>query len=54
MKSAHPLKKEFLLCLYDLLDDKDEEHGDSCQWIDAVNRGGPANANKGMHHCFVC
>ena len=43
-----------MLCLYDLLDDGDQEHDDSCQWIDAVDRGGLTDVNRGTYDCFVC
>ena len=51
LKSTHPLKKELMLCL---LNDGDEEHNDSCQWIDAVDRGGLTDVNRGTYNCFVC
>lgn len=54
LKSRHPLKKALLLCLYDLLDDGDEEHDDSCQWIDIIDRGGLTNVNMATYHVFVC
>ena len=54
MKCRHSLKKAPLLCLYDLLDDGDEEHDDSCQWIDFIDRGGLTNANMATYNVFVC
>ena len=54
LKSRHPLKKALLLCLYDLLDDGDEEHDDSCQWIDLIDRGGLTNVNSVTFNVFMC
>ena len=54
LKSRHPLKKALLLCLYDLLDDGDEEHDDTCQWIDLIDRGGLTNVNMATYNVFLC
>lgn len=54
LKSKHPLKRALLLCLYDLLDDGDEDHDDSCQWIDLIDRGGLTNVNMATYDVFVC
>ena len=43
-----------MLCLYDLLDDSDEEHDKCCEWIDAVDTGGLTHVTKATYHVFVC
>ena len=45
-KSAHPLKDQLTLCLLDLLDDGDEEHDSSCNWIQMIDRGGLTHVNN--------
>ncbi len=52
-KSRHPLKGELLLCILDLLDDGDEEHDDSCKWVDMIDRGGLTHVNTMTYHAFV-
>ncbi len=39
-KSTHPLKGDLLLCIFDLLDEGDDDDHESKQWIEAVDRGG--------------
>ena len=38
-RSSHPLKKELLLCLLDLSEEFGIE-GESCEWINSIDRGG--------------
>ena len=53
LKSAHPLKSELLLCILDLLDDGDEDHDDSCKWVDMIDRGGLTHVNTMTYYAFV-
>ena len=52
-KSTHPLREDILLCLLDLLDDGDEESGESAEWIQLINRGGLTLANNTTFEVFV-
>ena len=52
-KSAHPLKDELTLCLLDLLDDGDEEHDSSCDWIQLIDRGGLTHVNNVTYDAFL-
>ena len=52
-KSTHPLKEDIQLCLLDLLDDGDEEGGESNEWIELINRGGLTLVNNTTFEIFV-
>ena len=52
-KSANPLKDELTLCLLDLLDDGDEEHDGSCNWIQMIDRGGLTHVNNVTYNAFL-
>ena len=52
-KSAHPLKDKLMLCLLDLLDDGEEEHDTSCNWIDMIDRGGLTHVNNVTYNAFL-
>lgn len=52
-KSAHPLKEEFQLCLWDLLDDGDEGSDESKEWLEFVNRGGLSRVNNITFELFL-
>ena len=44
-----------MLCLYDLLDDGDEDHDECCEWIDALDKGWLLMLRtKATYHVFVC
>ena len=47
-KSGHPLKDNLQLCLWDLLDDgdEDEQQNDSKDWVDEINCGGLTRINN--------
>ena len=45
-KSTHPLRDDIQLCLLDLLDDGDEESGESTEWIQLIDRGGLTLVNN--------
>ena len=45
-KSAEPLKDQLILCLLDLLDDGEEEHVESHEWIVNIDRGGLCHINN--------
>ena len=54
--STHPLKKDIILCISDLLaDDGDEEDDDddSHDWVDLVDRGGLTLVNNKTFDVFV-
>ena len=40
LKSTHPLKDDLQLCLYDLLNDGDEDVNESGDWVNLLDRGG--------------
>jgi len=52
-KSAHPLKDELTLCLLDLLDDGEDEHTESHEWILSLDRGGLKHINNLCYQLFV-
>ena len=52
-QSANPRKGQLLLCLMDLLDDGDEEHGESEKWLDLVDRGGLTRVNETTFQVFL-
>lgn len=52
-KSRHPLKDDIQLCLFDLLDDGDEEANDSQDWVQLINRGGLTRVNHTTFEMFV-
>ncbi len=53
--SAHPMKKEFTLCLLDLL--QEGEHEDdpdhSTEWLNAIDRGGLKHVNSATYHALL-
>lgn len=53
IKSANPLKRQLLLCLLDVLDDGDEGHTDSEEWLDLVDRGGLTRVNETAFQVFL-
>ena len=52
-KSTHPLREDIQLCLLDLLDDGDEEGGESNEWVQLINRGGLTLVNNTTFELFV-
>lgn len=52
-KSANPLKDQLLLCLLDLLDDGDEVHMDTEEWLDLIDRGGLTRVNEVAFQAFL-
>ena len=52
-KSANPLKEQLLLCLLDLLDDGDEVHSDTEEWLDLIDRGGLTRVNDVAFQAFL-
>ena len=42
-QSANPRKGQLLLCV---MDKRDEEHGESEEWLDLVDRGGMTRVNE--------
>ena len=51
-KSANPLKGQLFLCLTDLLDDGDERHTHSEEWLDLVDRGGQEGYSR-KWGCYI-
>ena len=51
-KSAEPLKDQLILCLLDLLDDGKDEHVESHEWIDNIDRGGLCHINNTCYLLF--
>ena len=47
-RSSHPLKKELLLCLLDLSEEFGIE-GESCEWINSIDRGGLNHVCESMY-----
>ena len=47
-RSSHPLKKELLLCLLDLSEEIRIE-GESCEWINSIDRGGLNHVCESMY-----
>ena len=52
-KSANPCKDQLLLCLYDLVDDGDEGHTYTEEWLDLVVRGGLTRVNEMTFQAFL-
>ena len=52
-KSANPCKDQLLLCLYDLVDDGDEGHTYTEEWLDLVDRGGLTRVNEMTFQAFL-
>ena len=52
-QNMRPLKEQLLLCMYDLLDDGDEESVPSAEWIDLLNRGGLTHVNELTFQVFL-
>ena len=50
---THPHRDEMLLCILDWLDDGDEEHPDSHEWIEAVDRGGLIHMNNTFYEMLL-
>lgn len=50
LKSRHPFKGKLLLCILDI---RDEEHDESCKWVDVIDRGGLTHVNIMTYHVFV-
>ena len=51
--SSHPLREDIILCIYDLLDDGDEEDDESQDWVHMVNRGGLTLVNNATFDFFL-
>lgn len=51
--STHPFKDDILLCIFDMLDDGDEEDDASQEWVKAVNRGGLTLVNNATFDVFL-
>ena len=52
-KSAHPHKKDLLLCLPNLLSQEEDLDDDSSDWIGAINRGGLTKVSNNTYQLFV-
>ena len=52
LKSTHPLKDDLQLCLYDLLNDGDEDVNESGDWVNLLDRGGLAHINNDTFEVF--
>lgn len=52
-KSTDPQKARLWLCLLDLLDDGDEEHTDSEDWVELIDRGGLTRINDVTFQVFL-
>ena len=54
-KSTHKLKDDIKLCIYDLLDDGDEDEEDNStkDWVNIINRGGLTLVNNMTFDVFV-
>ena len=53
VKSAHPLKDDLQLCLWDLLDDGDEGPSESKEWVELSDRGGLTCVNNITFELFT-
>ncbi len=51
-KSSNPLKSDLLLCLFDLLDDGDDDDHESTKWLESINRGGLTRVNNNTYEVF--
>ena len=52
-KSAHPLKEELTLCLFELVDDADDSHDESQDWVNMIDRGGLKHVNNTTYMVFA-
>ena len=53
-KSAHPLKEELTLCLFELVDDDgDDSHDESQDWVNMIDRGGLKHVNNTTYMVFA-
>ena len=52
-RSAHPLKKELLLCILELLESGVEEEDDSAMWVKSVDRGRLVHVNDMLYTFFL-
>ena len=52
-KSAHPHKKDLLLCLPNLLSQEEDIDDDSSDWIRAIDRGGLTKVSNYIYQLFV-
>ena len=52
-KSAHPHKKDLLLCLPNLLSQEEDLDDDSSDWIGAIDRGGLTKVSNDTYQLFV-
>ena len=52
-KSAHPHKKDLLLCLPNSLAQEEDLDDDSSDWISAIDRGGLTKVNNDTYQLFV-
>ncbi len=52
-KSTHPLKKDILLCTFDLLDEGTENKHESQDWVHMIDRGGLTRVNNSTFELFV-
>ena len=50
--SAEPLKDKLIICLLDLLDDGEDEHVESHEWILSIDRGGLCHVNNTCYLLF--
>ena len=53
LRSSKPRKGQLWLCVLDVLDDGDEEHTDSEEWLDMVDRGGLTRVNEMTFQVFL-
>ena len=51
-KSAYPLKDDILLCIVDILDEKDDCPQESNEWVKAVDRGGLTQVSNITYELF--
>ena len=51
--STHPLKDDILLCIYDILDEGDEDEDESQDWVKTINRGGLTLVNNVTFDVFL-
>ena len=50
--SAEPLKDKLIICLLDLLDDGEDKHVESHEWILSIDRGGLCHVNNTCYLLF--
>ena len=53
LRSAHPLKQQLLLCLYDLINDGEDEADTTCEWMEQIDRGGLTHVNNATYNVFL-